>query len=96
MVAEAWVANIPTDERIKVREWIGTHGSLEDWPKRREIIMVSYCSPSEEIVYTADIIRGRIALIEAWNINQRNVKLNYDDFTTRFQCLFIKSKAGQN
>lgn len=96
MVVECWVVDTQKNEQSKVREWLKVHGSLENYPDRREVIMVSYSSPTEEIQYTAGIIRGRIPLIEEWNVNHRNVKFNHDDFTARFQSLFLKSKAGQN
>lgn len=98
MVVEAWTANIQEGEQNKVRDWLKSHGSLQNWPDRREVVMVLYCSPTEEIEYTADIIRGRMPLpmIGEWKISQRKVKFNVEDFTTRFQGLFLKSKAGQN
>jgi hypothetical protein len=98
MVVEAWTANIPEGDQHKVRDWLKSHGTLQNWPDRSEVVMVLYCSPTEEIEYTADIIRGRIPapMIGEWKISQRKVKFNHEDFTTRFQGLFLKSKAGQN
>jgi hypothetical protein len=37
-----------------------------------------------------------LPMIGEWKISQRKVKFNVEDFTTRFQGLFLKSKAGQN
>lgn len=97
MVVEAWTANIQEDEQIKVRDWLKTHGSLKNWPDRSEVVMVLYCSASEETEYTADIIRGRITpVIGEWKFSQRKVNFSFENFNTRFQGLFLKSKAGQN
>jgi len=98
MVVEAWTANTSWRDQAKVLQWLETHGSLQNWPDRSEVVMVIYCSPTEEIQYTADIIRGRIPvpIIGEWKISHRQVKFNLEDFTTRFQGLFLKSKAGQN
>ena len=99
MVSEAWAANIQDGEQGKVQEWLNTHGSLETWPDRKEVVIVQYCSSDEEIEYTADIIRGIIPYatkLSEWNINIREVKFNSHDFNTRFQGLFLRSKAGQN
>lgn len=98
LVVEAWAVNIQESEQSKVQEWLKTHGSLQNWPNRSEMVMVLYCSATEEIEYTADIIRGTISspMIGEWKVNHRKLKFNSTDFTTRFQGLFLKSKAGQN
>ena len=54
MIYEAWAANIQNN-LDDVRNWIATKGSLESWPDRKEIVMILYCSATEEIKYTADI-----------------------------------------
>lgn len=97
MVVEAWTANIAEGDQQKVRDWLREHGSLESWPDRSEVVMVTYCSPSEEIEYTADIIRGTIPpMIGEWRVNNRKVRFNHEEFSARFQGLFLKGKAGQN
>jgi hypothetical protein len=94
MVVEAWTA--PAME--SVQEWMKTHESLENHPERKEIVLVQYCSPDEEIWFTADIIRGTISvpMIGKWEKFHRKVKYSRDDFSARFQGLFLKGKAGQN
>ena len=108
LVTEAWSANIQDGDQSKVRKWLETYGSLQNWLNRSEVAMVMYCSPNEEIDYTADIICGRISKVNIageqvelktigeWKISNRKVNFNIEDFTTRFQGLFLKGKAGQN
>lgn len=98
MVAEAWAVEVPQGEESSVREWLTKHGTLKDWPLRKEIVTVLYASPTEEIEYTADIIRGIMthAMIGEWKQTQRSVRFNYEDFSTRFQGLFLKGKTGLN
>lgn len=97
LVVEAWAVNIPEGDEQKVRDFLREHGSLEKWPDRHEIVTVMYCNPVEEIEYTADIDRGIIpALLGEWKVSRRKVRFNHDDFSTRFQGLFLKGKAGQN
>lgn len=96
-VCEAWTAIIEPGDREKVQQFIAEHGSLEGWPNRGEIVQVLYCSPEEEIEYTADIDRGTMPpLLGKWRKTVRQVKFNPADFSTRFQGLFIRAKAGQN
>ena len=97
MVVEAWAVNVQDGDQSKVQNWLREHGSLKKWPDRGEIVIVLYCSPNEEIEYTADIDRGIIPpLIGEWRITKRQVRFNHEDFSTRFQGLFLKGKAGQN
>jgi len=97
LVVEAWAVNIPEGDQQKVRDWLREHGSLEHWPERTEIVTVMYCNAKEEIEYTADINRGIIPpSLSVWKVSQRKVRFNQEDFTTRFQGLFLKGKAGQN
>ena len=99
LVSEVWTALIQEVDRSKVQDWLKTHGSLENWPARKEMVMVQYCSPREEIEYTAEIIRGIVphaTTLGEWKINTQKVELNSEDFSTRFQGLFFRSKAGQN
>jgi len=94
LVAEAWAAD--TDDFAKTVEHLCEKGSLESWPGRREMVIVTYCSPTEEIDCTADIIRGTISSLGEWKQLERQVKFNSTDFSSRFQGLFLKSKAEQN
>ena len=96
MVCEAWTANIKDGDQGKVQEWLKNHGSLQNWPNGSEIAVVLYCSAKEEIECTADIIRGTISSLGEWKTNHREVKFDIQNFTTRFQGLFLKGKAGQN
>lgn len=96
MVAEAWVADV--NDLSQATEHLREKGSLESWPNRREIVIVTYCSPHEEIECTADIIRGTIGLpiLSNWQQVEKQVKFNLTDFSARFQGMFLKGKAGQN
>lgn len=96
MVCEAWTARIEDGEQSKVQDWLNSHGSLQNWPNGGEIALVSYCSAKEEIECTAEIIRGTISSLGEWKTNHREVKFDIVNFTTRFQSLFFKGKAGQN
>lgn len=96
MVVEAWAAD--TSDLSEVRQHLSKKGSLESWPGRREVVIVTYFSPSEEIECTADINRGTIGLptLGEWSRVERKVSLNPLDFSARFQGLFLKGKAQQN
>jgi hypothetical protein len=97
MVVEAWAVNVPEGDLYAVQDWLRQHRTLESYPDRHEIVTVMYCSAQEEIEYTATINRGIIPpLLGEWNVSQRKVRFNHQDFSTRFQGLFLKGKAGQN
>lgn len=91
MVVEAWAA--PASSLTYFKQ----HGTLETAPDRTEIVIVTYTSPSEEIQCTAEIIRGTIgAELGPWQRSDRKTQFNLDDFSTKFQGLFLKGKAEQN
>ena len=109
LVSEAWSVNVNEENNKKdIQKWLLEHGSLENWKNRSEVAMVIYCSPNEEIDYTANIICGKITApnidgeevtvktLVDWNVNYRKLTFNVMDFNTRFQGLFFKGKAGQN
>lgn len=95
MVAEAWAASVNLPDAI---QHLKQQGSLESWPGRQEVVVVTYCSPHEEIECTADIIRGTMGLptLGSWSQVERQVRFNQSDFSARFQGLFLKGKAEQN
>ena len=96
MINEAW-AVVVEDNLDEVQNWIGTKGSLESWPGRKEIVQILYCSATEEIQYTADINRGIIPpVLENWDSSKKKVQFQIDSFSARFQSLFLKGKAGAN
>lgn len=93
LVAECWTADGDIDA---IRECLRTHGTLEKYDGRREAVQVLYCSPSEEICYTASIDRGNIpATLGEWRLEERP-RFSHASLNTRFQGLFAKSKAGSN
>lgn len=96
MVAEAWTAD--ATDLSAVRDYLSEKGSLESWPGRREVVMVTYCGPSEEIECTAEINRGTIGLptLGDWSQVSRRVSYNPLDFSARFQGMFLKGKAQHN
>lgn len=96
MVCEAWFAKVHNDDVNDVSDWLKKEGSLQNYPNRKEVAVVSYCSPKEEIEFTADIIRGIVPSLGNWETNQRKVDYKIENLTTRFQNLFLKGKSGQN
>lgn len=94
LVAEAWVAS----NIAEAKKHLAEHGSLENFPGRKELVTVSYCSAREEIECTADIIRGIVGepTLGEWRREERQVRFNSEDLSTRFQGLFLKGKASQN
>ena len=95
MISEAWT--LAVDDILEVRDWLKTHGSLQNHTRRQEIVSILYCSAKEEIHYTADINRGIIPpVLENWNQSERKTQLKIDEFSSRFQNLFLKGKAGAN
>lgn len=96
MINEAWAVEVEND-LDEVKNWLGTKGSLESWPGRKEIVQILYCSATEEIQYTADINRGIIPpVLENWDSSKRKVQFQIGNFSARFQSLFLKGKAGAN
>lgn len=92
MVVEAWAAT----NSDNVQEHFQKHGTIQDFPDRKEIVIVRYCSANEEIDYTTDIIRGTIPHLGDWHKIEREVKFSMIDLSTRFQGFFLKSKVKQN
>jgi hypothetical protein len=92
MVTEAWSLS----DFENAQEWIQEYGTLEMHPSRKEMIVVQYCSAQEEIDCTAEIFRGSIITVGEWQVIQRDVRFRPEDFSARFQGLFLKGKASQN
>lgn len=96
-VSEAWTVKAQRPDLSDVNEWMAEHGSLANHPDRREIVSVLYCSPTEEIQYTAEINRGTIpASLGEWHIERSTGRFNLSQLGTRFQGLFAQGTAGQN
>jgi hypothetical protein len=98
MVTESWVLKQKDSDPSSYRDWIATHGSLENHPDRGEMIMIQYSSPSEEIMYCAEITRdGDNATLGEWVIDSRNARnVNPANMSGRFAGMFAKSAAGLN
>jgi 16S rRNA G1207 methylase RsmC len=92
-VCEAWVATVKNIE--DVRKWLAKYGSLEKFEGRKEVVQVMYCSPEQEICYTATIDRSSIAELGKWEQTCRKA-FEIADLQTRFQGLFAQGKSGQN
>lgn len=94
-VCEAWL--VTTTDPESIRAHLAEHGSLEGYPGRREAVQVLYCSPTEEICYTASINRGSISTtLGEWEVTNRTGQFTLPDLQTRFQGLFAQGKAGTN
>ena len=91
MITEAWCADARTVQREEYK------GSLEHYHGRKEIAIVSYYSPKEEIDFTADIIRDTIPSLSKWIRTERQI-LSAASIVhnPRFQNLFLKSKVSEN
>ena len=91
LVIEAWMLKEKQDENIDkiMREY----DSLQSHPQRREVLMVQYCNPIEEIHFISEIQRGTnpVSLSE-WE------KLDFSKSHSqgRMQSLFKKGRAGWN
>jgi len=98
MITESWVLKQKDYDSSSYRDWIATHGSLENHPDRTEMVMIQYSSSSEEILYCADINRdGDNATLGEWVVDVRKTKIvNPANMSGRFSGLFAKSAAGLN
>lgn len=99
IIAESWLASSEEDGSIHgIQEWLRTHGSLENYPDRREAVMVVYSNPEEEIIYTAYIDRmdHQSAVLGEWSMSIRSLSVSLAAMSSRFDSLFIKGKIGQN
>lgn len=96
-VIEVWIAKVSDEEVSKVREWLNHHGTLESYPERSEAIMVVYCNPKKEIVYTAPIVRNRIqSSLGEWVRTEKDSRAEPMMSNTRFDNLFRKALTRQN
>lgn len=91
-VAECWAAKI--SDPSELTKYYSEYETLENYPGREEVVQVLYCSPSEEICYTALIDRGTMTLRD-W---EKTVSSAYSlpEFTSRFQGLFAKGNSENN
>jgi hypothetical protein len=97
MIVEAWIARTDMNGYSNVREWLGQHGSLSNFPNRDEAVMIQYCSSKEEVQYLAKINRsGEKPTLENWQESKNSSAMSLLELSTRFQGLFPKSKAESN
>lgn len=99
IIAESWLAMSEMDGSVQgIQEWLKSHGTLENYPDRREAVMVVYSNPEEEIIYTAYIDRydHQPAVLGEWSMSIRNVSVSLAAMSSRFDSLFIKGKVGHN
>lgn len=95
LVSEAWTAEITDQEEYN--EWVKEHGSLENFPGREEIVSILYCSPEEEIQFTAAIDRSTMPVLGEWEMTSRKPSIpSVGGLSSRFQDLFVLGKSGQN
>jgi hypothetical protein len=96
-VSEAWTVTAKNSDMSDVHEWMSKHGSLSGHPDRHEIVSVLYCSPSEEIQYTAAIDRSSIPpSLGDWEIHRTSSRFEISELGTRFQGLFALGQASNN
>lgn len=89
-----WIGQNRLTEYVMVAEATAT--PTDGISPQREVAAVIYCNAKEEIHYTADLIRGIIPELGKWNVTSNKVQFNQQDFSARFQGLFLRGKAGQN
>lgn len=94
MITEAWTASVQNISESQ--EWMKKNGSLQNYPNRKEVVFLQYCSTTEEITYTAEIIRGNIVSLGEWQSTHHSGTFHPQHLSTRFQGLFAKGKAGHN
>ena len=96
-IAEAWLVEKQLPSSIKeVTDHIGEMGSLEDYPDRKESLIIEYSSFKTSKSYVADISRDgdKVSLgdWETWDESHSFGGLVYG----KMQNLFELSKAGLN
>ena len=100
MVAEAWALKKDVKESVsEVNDWIRENGSLEKHPERTEVIMIQYCSASEETDIFCEIKRdGENVSLGEWftRVNRNSMKVNPMGLSSRFGNVFAKSSANLN
>jgi hypothetical protein len=93
-VTEAWI--LAADAKT-AEEQLQKHGSLKDAPGREEAVVISYCTPTTNVMCVAKIDRssGR-PVLGAWQSSERRVNaMDLTEGRCRFMGLFAKA-AGDN
>lgn len=91
LVIEAWM--VKDNQGKEIDKIIKQHNSLQSHPQRREVLMVQYCTPIEEIHFISEIQRGTnpVSLSE-WE----KLELSNSYSQGRMQSLFKKGRAVWN
>jgi hypothetical protein len=91
-VAESWCVETDKEENYK------DYGSISKHPLKKEIMLMQYSSPKDEVLYKAAIIRSddEVSLGEWETFSTRSIDKFASNNTGRFNDMFGKAMSEFN